>query len=55
MAIVEMKHVDMLALKKDKHALLLAIQKLGCFQLTAQDMDGAAFDSGQNGAGTADA
>ncbi len=34
MAIVEMKRVDMLALDCDRHALLNAIQKLGCLQLT---------------------
>ena len=36
MAIVEMKHVDMLALQRDKHALLRALQKLHCFQITPQ-------------------
>ena len=36
MAIVEMKHVDMLALQRDKQALLRAVQKLHCFQLTPQ-------------------
>ncbi len=43
MAIVDMKHVDLLALQRDKHALLLAIQKLGCFQLTAQQTDETTF------------
>jgi len=37
MAIVEMKHVDMLALQSDKQALLRAIQKLKCFQITSQE------------------
>ncbi|MDD3921850.1 MAG: hypothetical protein PHO41_11855, partial [Eubacteriales bacterium] len=43
MAIVEMKHVDMLALQKDKQALLRAIQKLNCFQITAQQTDEHTF------------
>ncbi|NCB04675.1 MAG: V-type ATP synthase subunit I [Clostridia bacterium] len=34
MAIVEMKRAQMLALKDDEQALLKAIQKLGCFQVT---------------------
>ncbi len=37
MAIVEMKHVDMLALQRDKQALLRAMQKLHCFQITGQE------------------
>ncbi|MDD3214425.1 MAG: hypothetical protein PHY64_12165, partial [Eubacteriales bacterium] len=44
MAIVEMKHVDMLALKKDRHALLYEIQKLGCFQLLPSDAEDVSFN-----------
>jgi len=44
MAIVEMKHVDMLALLHDKQALLRAVQKLGCFQITAQQADQTTLD-----------
>ncbi len=45
MAIVEMKRASVLALKADEPALLSAIQKLGCFQLTplAEDGDDAGF------------
>ncbi|NLI20348.1 MAG: V-type ATP synthase subunit I [Clostridiales bacterium] len=43
MAIVEMKHVDMLALEKDKQPLLRAIQKLGCFQLVQADSEDVNF------------
>lgn len=43
MAIVEMKHVDMLALQRDKHALLRALQKLRCFQITPQQTDDRTF------------
>jgi V/A-type H+-transporting ATPase subunit I len=43
MAIVEMKHVDMLALDQDRHALLTEIQKLGCFQLLPADTQDVAF------------
>ena len=39
MAIVEMKHVDMLALQRDKQALLRAVQKLRCFQITSQQTE----------------
>ena len=44
MAIVEMKHMDMLALEKDKHALLEAIQKLGCVQLLQADSEDVTFN-----------
>ncbi len=44
MAIVEMKHVDMLALESDRHALLAAIQKLGCFQLMPADAEDVTFN-----------
>ena len=44
MAIVEMKHVDMLALDRDRPALLRAIQKLGCFQLQASDAEDVTFN-----------
>ncbi len=43
MAIVEMKHVDMLALLRDKQPLLRAIQKMGCFQITRQQTDEETF------------
>lgn len=43
MAIVEMKHVDMLALEKDRHVLLTEIQKLACIQLYPADSESAAF------------
>ena len=45
MAIVEMKHVDMLALLRDQQPLLRAIQKLGCFQITRQQADENSFSS----------
>lgn len=45
MAIVEMKHVDMLALESDKPALLRAIQKMGCFQLLPADSEDVTFNS----------
>lgn len=44
MAIVDMKHVDMLALDRDRPALLKAIQKLGCFQLQASDAEDVTFN-----------
>jgi V/A-type H+-transporting ATPase subunit I len=44
MAIVEMKHVDMLALEGDRQALLAAIQKMGCFQLTPADTEDVTFN-----------
>ena len=44
MAIVEMKHMDMLALDRDKHALLEAIQKLGCVQLLQADTEDVTFN-----------
>lgn len=44
MAIVEMKHVDMLALERDRQSLLAAIQKLGCFQLTPSDTEDVTFN-----------
>lgn len=44
MAIVEMKRVDMLALERDRQALLAAIQKLGCLQLTPADAEDATFN-----------
>ncbi|MBE0601506.1 MAG: hypothetical protein IH607_06925, partial [Firmicutes bacterium] len=37
MAIVDMKHVDMLALQHDKHAVLRALQKLQSFQIIRQE------------------
>ncbi|MCE5342344.1 MAG: hypothetical protein LLF96_01970, partial [Eubacteriales bacterium] len=43
MAIVEMKHVNMLALDQDKHELLYEIQKLGCFQLLPADTQDVTF------------
>lgn len=45
MAIVEMKHVDILALEKDRPALLRAIQKLGCIQVLPSETADAAFNS----------
>lgn len=44
MAIVEMKHVDMLALDADKPVLLREIQKLGCIQLLPSDSSDASFN-----------
>lgn len=44
MAIVEMKHVDMLALAQDRHRLLYAIQKLGCFHLLPSDSEDVTFN-----------
>ena len=49
MAIVEMKHVDMLALDQDKQALLSAIQKLGIFQITPADSQDATFNKPADG------
>ena len=43
MAIVEMKHMNLLALQRDKHALLRALQKLRCFQITPQQTDEHTF------------
>ncbi|MBN1777653.1 MAG: V-type ATP synthase subunit I [Clostridiales bacterium] len=43
MAIVEMKHVDMLALQRDRQALLRALQKLRCFQIMPQQTDEGSF------------
>ncbi len=47
MAIVEMKHVDMLALQRDKHALLRALQKLQSFQITQQETGEKTFSPAQ--------
>ncbi len=47
MAIVEMKHVDMLALQRDKHALLRALQKLQSFQITQQETGEKTFNPAQ--------
>ncbi|HRX09371.1 MAG TPA: V-type ATP synthase subunit I [Candidatus Limiplasma sp.] len=47
MAIVEMKHVDMLALQRDKHALLRALQKLHSFQITPQETGENTFSPAQ--------
>jgi V/A-type H+-transporting ATPase subunit I len=44
MAIVEMKHVDMLAMESDRPALLTAIQQLGCLQLTPADAEDVTFN-----------
>lgn len=44
MAIVDMKHVDMLALDRDRPALLRVIQKLGCFQLQTSDAEDVTFN-----------
>ena len=44
MAIVEMKHVDMLAMESDRQALLTAIQKMGCLQLTLADAEDVTFN-----------
>ena len=44
MAIVEMKHVNLLALEQDKQAVLRAIQKLGCFQILQADTEDVAFN-----------
>ncbi len=44
MAIVEMKHVDMLALERDRQPLLAAVQKLGCFQLTPAESEDVTFN-----------
>jgi V/A-type H+-transporting ATPase subunit I len=49
MAIVEMKHVDMLALLRDQQPLLRAIQKMGCFQITRQQTDGNSFGPAKGG------
>ncbi len=46
MAIVEMKHVDMLALDGDKQKLLREIQKLGCIQILPADAQDASFNLG---------
>ena len=43
MAILEMKHVDMLAMQKDRQALLRAIQKLNCIQVLPAEPGSAAF------------
>lgn len=43
MAIVEMKHVTLLALEQDRPALLSAVQKLGCFQMTPADHQDVTF------------
>jgi len=43
MAIVEMKRMDMLAFQRDKQALLRALQKLRCFQITPQQTDENTF------------
>ena len=43
MAIVDMKRVELLGVERDKRALLKAIQKLGCFQITPADTEHAAF------------
>lgn len=40
MAIAEMKKLTLLALKKDKMRLLTAMQRLGCVQVTQQDVQG---------------
>ncbi len=47
MAIVEMKHVDMLALQHDKHALLRALQKLRSFQIIRQETGDETFSPSQ--------
>ena len=44
MAIVEMKHMDMLALDRDRHELLAAIQKLGCVQVIQADTEDVTFN-----------
>ncbi|HNW85832.1 MAG TPA: V-type ATP synthase subunit I [Candidatus Limiplasma sp.] len=44
MAIVEMKHMDMLALEHDRLALLRAIQKLRCVQVLPADAEHATFN-----------
>ena len=44
MAIVEMKHVNMLAMDADKQALLYEIQKLGCFQMLPSDSEDVTFN-----------
>lgn len=42
MAIVEMKRISLLALKKDKEALLAAMQRMGCIQITELPAEEAA-------------
>ena len=44
MAIVEMKHVNLLALEQDKQAGRRAIQKLGCFQILQAETEDVAFN-----------
>ncbi len=43
MAIVDMRRVSLLGMERDKHALLDAIQKLGCFQMIPADTSDANF------------
>lgn len=44
MAIVEMKHVDLLALERDRQAVLHAVQKLGCVEFTPADSQDVTFN-----------
>ncbi len=47
MAIVEMKRLSLLALKKDRDGLLEAMQRLGCVQVTEVTADAAGFSGGE--------
>ncbi len=44
MAIAEMKKIELLALKKDKHRLLKCMQKMGCVEITEQASEGFVAD-----------
>ena len=56
MAIVEMKHITLLAMRKDQHRLIRRMQKLGCVEITREDAEGyAAYQqSGAEDSATAD-
>ena len=45
MAIVKMKHLDLLAMEQDKQALLNAIQKLRCLHILQSDAQGDVFQA----------
>ena len=45
MAIVKMKHLDLLAMEQDKQALLNAIQKLRCLHILQSDAQGDVFQT----------
>ncbi len=44
MAIVEMKHMDLLALERDRQAVLHTVQKLGCVEFTPADSQDVTFN-----------